>query len=459
MQRLFEDEGLPKDVLIQGSFSENCQINLSEMSKIALENGRLKLLVKQQGGKKIIDNCNISISAISGNIKIFVGNDDANIIFGEHSSGHYEIRLWRNSKVIIGSNTTSNGVKIVCDNSEFITGKDCMLSDGILIQSADQHGLVDLKTGNIFNNKYRKVMIGDHVWLGRFCTLMPDVEIGDGSIIGTSAVVTSNVDKESIAVGVPSKIIKSDVTWSRLPNTLDYMSKEYIALFNANKIISEYGLGSKAYDLIKNAISVGINCEFGFFQRILGMEDSHLFKWAVTPLDSIVDFMEQDYQNLYDFNNLIPRQGKMVIDTKYGFSFHSKMASIKEDDLYVFTDTIDKRQTIHKGEKEKFNYLVQKFKNSIKEGGKIFVLKSIHIIDWEQVQKLFMLLNKNSKNINMILVLECGLESNNTPTLDPLKDNQYIFRGKISRFAPLSKAGDLVIEDWIHIFNNLSNKE
>ena len=39
-----------------------------------------------------------------------------------------------------------------------------MFSDGILFQSADQHGIVDyLQTGKIVNNIMRKICIGDHV--------------------------------------------------------------------------------------------------------------------------------------------------------------------------------------------------------------------------------------------------------------------------------------------------------
>lgn len=227
-------DNLPSGITIQGVFDKSCTLDISEKSAVALKAGRLRLHVRSGSEKKTINNFQLQLSCIGGNIKILVGNDNSEVIFEDESSGVYDIRLWRKSKVVIGSRTTSNGIIIVCDDSEFQTGEDCMFSSGILIQSADQHGLVSLKSGEIFNNKYNQVVLGEHIWLGRNCTLMPDVNVGDGSIIGTGAVVTSDVPEKSIAVGVPAKVIKMDVTWSRSPTGLDKISKSYIESFKFN---------------------------------------------------------------------------------------------------------------------------------------------------------------------------------------------------------------------------------
>ncbi len=52
------------------------------------------------------------------------------------------------------------------------------------------------------------VHIGKNVWVGRNVCIMPGVNIGDGSIIGANAVVTKDIPKKSVAVGVPAKVIK-----------------------------------------------------------------------------------------------------------------------------------------------------------------------------------------------------------------------------------------------------------
>ncbi len=51
-------------------------------------------------------------------------------------------------------------------------------------------------------------VIEDDVWIGRNVVIMPNIKIGKGSIIGSGAVVTKNVEPYSIVGGVPAKLIK-----------------------------------------------------------------------------------------------------------------------------------------------------------------------------------------------------------------------------------------------------------
>lgn len=52
------------------------------------------------------------------------------------------------------------------------------------------------------------VHIGKRVWLGANVTVLPGVTIGDGAIIAAGAVVTKDVQANTIAAGVPAKIVK-----------------------------------------------------------------------------------------------------------------------------------------------------------------------------------------------------------------------------------------------------------
>ena len=56
------------------------------------------------------------------------------------------------------------------------------------------------------------VSIEDDVWIGARVIILPDVKIGQGSIIGAGAVVTKNIPPYSICVGNPARIIKSRKT-------------------------------------------------------------------------------------------------------------------------------------------------------------------------------------------------------------------------------------------------------
>ncbi len=53
------------------------------------------------------------------------------------------------------------------------------------------------------------VIIEDGVWIGDKVTILPNTRIGKNSIIGANAVVTGDIPSNSIAVGIPAKVIKT----------------------------------------------------------------------------------------------------------------------------------------------------------------------------------------------------------------------------------------------------------
>ena len=62
-------------------------------------------------------------------------------------------------------------------------------------------------TSNDF--KFSKpVKIGDNVWIGMNSCILPGVEIGNNSIIGSGSVVTKNIPENEIWVGNPAKFIR-----------------------------------------------------------------------------------------------------------------------------------------------------------------------------------------------------------------------------------------------------------
>jgi serine acetyltransferase len=51
--------------------------------------------------------------------------------------------------------------------------------------------------------------VGNNVFLGINVTVMPGVTIGDNVVIGAGAVVTRDIPSNSVAVGVPAKVVMS----------------------------------------------------------------------------------------------------------------------------------------------------------------------------------------------------------------------------------------------------------
>ena len=54
----------------------------------------------------------------------------------------------------------------------------------------------------------KPIHIEDKAWLGSNVTVLPGVTIGEGAIVAAGAVVTKDVESNTIVGGVPAKIIK-----------------------------------------------------------------------------------------------------------------------------------------------------------------------------------------------------------------------------------------------------------
>lgn len=54
-----------------------------------------------------------------------------------------------------------------------------------------------------------RITIGDNVYIGLNCTILPGVNIGSNVIIGAGSIVTKSIPPNSVAAGVPARVIKS----------------------------------------------------------------------------------------------------------------------------------------------------------------------------------------------------------------------------------------------------------
>jgi len=55
----------------------------------------------------------------------------------------------------------------------------------------------------------KPITVGDDVYIGNNVTILPGVTIGNKVIIGAGAVVTHDIPNNSVAVGVPARVIKT----------------------------------------------------------------------------------------------------------------------------------------------------------------------------------------------------------------------------------------------------------
>lgn len=52
------------------------------------------------------------------------------------------------------------------------------------------------------------IIVGNDVWFGRECVVMPGVKIGDGAIVAAYSVVTKDIEPYSVVGGNPARLIK-----------------------------------------------------------------------------------------------------------------------------------------------------------------------------------------------------------------------------------------------------------
>jgi acetyltransferase-like isoleucine patch superfamily enzyme len=126
------------------------------------------------------------------------------------------IRIGQDATVTIGRNvsTTSTAAFSAVEGVTITVGNDVMFASENQVRADDGHPIFDVRTGQRVNVA-RDITIGDHVWLGRFSTVLGGVTIGEGSVIGYASVVTRDVPNNCVAAGSPAKVVRRDIAWER----------------------------------------------------------------------------------------------------------------------------------------------------------------------------------------------------------------------------------------------------
>lgn len=214
--------------------------NYSAHTKIVLTGYNINLSLGKnilfRGDSSLSINCSsnsfLSIGdniAFNGENKIVMFDDFSSVMKLGNNLVINDTQFWlyaqaADTEMIIGDRTTTNtNDRFSClGGRRLIIGEDVMFSVNIRILSGDGHSLFDVKTGKntnsipeILSPQRKKVVIGDHTWVGMNVTMLAGTNIGSGSVIGANSLVKGVFPNNCAIGGNPAKLLKKDVAWCR----------------------------------------------------------------------------------------------------------------------------------------------------------------------------------------------------------------------------------------------------
>ena len=106
----------------------------------------------------------------------------------------------------VGDNFYANFNCTILDVGKVIIGDNVMLAPNVAIYTAGHPIHPDSR-----NSGYEYgigITIGSNVWIGGNTVVNPGVTIGDNAVIGAGSVVTKDIPANTIAAGVPCRVIR-----------------------------------------------------------------------------------------------------------------------------------------------------------------------------------------------------------------------------------------------------------
>ena len=131
---------------------------------------------------------------------------------GDHSRIRDFVFIFAGEGVKIGQYTDIQPHVVIWGGGETIIGDRVSVGPGTVFLSAvyshaDGLKMVDGMEERASQALYGKLTIEDDVYIGANCTLMPEINIGEGAVIGASSFVNKDVEPWAIYAGSTAKKI------------------------------------------------------------------------------------------------------------------------------------------------------------------------------------------------------------------------------------------------------------
>lgn len=121
---------------------------------------------------------------------------------------YVKIRVQNSGFVKIGKNCSIHSFTVIYGDGGVTIGDKVRIATHVVIVPND-HNFDNLNQDIYEQGLTRKeITIGDDVWIGAGAIILAGVKIGSHSVIAAGAVVTKDVEENTIVGGVPAKVLR-----------------------------------------------------------------------------------------------------------------------------------------------------------------------------------------------------------------------------------------------------------
>ena len=106
--------------------------------------------------------------------------------------------------IFLGSGVFINSGCHFQDQGGIYIGNGALIGSQVVIATINH----DMNPEHRGDNIPSAVHIGRNVWIGSHATILPGVSIGDNAVVAAGAVVTKDVESDTLVGGVPAKVLK-----------------------------------------------------------------------------------------------------------------------------------------------------------------------------------------------------------------------------------------------------------
>ena len=108
--------------------------------------------------------------------------------------------------ISVGNNFFANFGLTILDEAPVSFGDNVFIGPGCGFYTPCHP--TDIEARNAMMQWAKPITVGNNVWIGGNCTILPGVTIGDGCTIGAGSVVVSDIPAGTVAVGNPCRPVK-----------------------------------------------------------------------------------------------------------------------------------------------------------------------------------------------------------------------------------------------------------